>query len=487
MPNSAVLSEPTRAALPGQRLAAARGSAARGRPNTALLRGLFASVMAECDATAIIGVAVLVQWMYPPAAENNNALIFGLMVALLFVVPNLLRHNYAITRYLSFKGHAKEALLVWSIAFLTSLVVAFLTRTSQDYSRGAAILLFGAGLASLLGVRALLVHWVSARAGAGRLAARTIFLVGDESMIRTFMLRHNPQTAGLRLVGASVLRPGPESVGDDLALAAASARVLRPDDIHILVPWSDRIALEACIETFMRIPAAIHLGSEHFFDKFADMHVVRNGPIASIHLVRSPLSPSEVLLKRAVDIVASSIGLFLLMPVFAAAAIAIKLDSKGPALFRQRRYGFNQEPFRILKFRSMRTLEDDRLLRQVTSQDPRVTRVGRFLRRTNIDELPQLINVLKGDMSLVGPRPHALAHDQAFERGIALYARRHNVRPGITGWAQVNGWRGETDTPEKVHGRVEHDLFYIDNWSLLFDLAILVRTLLSRKAYRNAG
>ena len=249
---------------------------------------------------------------------------------------------------------------------------------------------------------------------------------------------------------------------------------------------NDRVTLEACIDTFMRIPASIHLGSERFFDQFDDLHVVRHGPIASIHLVRSPLSPSEVLLKRAFDIVAASLALLLLWPVLAVAAVAIRLDSPGPALFRQRRYGFNQEPFRILKFRSMITLEDDRTLQQVKSGDARVTRVGRFLRRANIDELPQLINVLMGDMSLVGPRPHALAHDQAFERDIAVYARRHNVRPGITGWAQVNGWRGETDTPEKVHGRVEHDLFYIDNWSLLFDLAILVRTVLSRKAYRNA-
>ncbi len=167
-------------------------------------------------------------------------------------------------------------------------------------------------------------------------------------------------------------------------------------------------------------------------------------------------------------------------------AIAIKLDSKGPVFFVQRRYGFNQEPFRILKFRSMTTMEDDRKLEQVKAGDRRVTKIGRFLRRSNIDELPQLLNVLRGDMSLVGPRPHALAHDQAFEREVALYARRHNVRPGITGWAQVNGWRGETDTPEKVLGRVEHDLHYIDNWSLLLDVSIMVRTVFSKKAYRNA-
>ncbi len=237
----------------------------------------------------------------------------------------------------------------------------------------------------------------------------------------------------------------------------------------------------------MRVPASIHLAPELFFNKFDDLEVMRTGGIASIHLVRRPLSPSEVLAKRAVDIILSLTALLLLAPVFAAVAVAIKLDSPGPVFFRQRRYGFNQEPFRILKFRSMTTLEDSANLRQATRGDSRITRVGRFLRKSNLDELPQLLNVLQGDMSLVGPRPHALAHDQAFERDVALYARRHNVRPGITGWAQVHGWRGETDTPEKVQGRVKHDLYYIDNWSLLLDVSILFRTVLSSKAYRNAG
>ena len=144
----------------------------------------------------------------------------------------------------------------------------------------------------------------------------------------------------------------------------------------------------------------------------------------------------------------------------------------------QRRYGFNQQPFRIIKFRTMRALEDGAVIPQTTRDDPRLTRIGRWLRRWNIDEIPQLFNVLIGDMSLVGPRPHALAHDHEYERGISLYARRHNVKPGITGWAQINGYRGEIDNDEKIRKRVEHDLFYIDNWSLWLDLKIMARTLL---------
>jgi putative colanic acid biosynthesis UDP-glucose lipid carrier transferase len=174
-----------------------------------------------------------------------------------------------------------------------------------------------------------------------------------------------------------------------------------------------------------------------------------------------------------------------LSPLLIVVAIAIKLDSSGPILFRQHRYGFNQQPFRMFKFRSMHTLEDDSKLTLVSKDDVRVTRVGKFIRAHNIDELPQLINVLRGEMSLVGPRPHALAIDQMFERRIALYARRHNVKPGITGWAQINGFRGGMGD-ERMRARVEHDLYYIDHWSMWLDVEIAWLTLTSKKAYTNA-
>jgi exopolysaccharide biosynthesis polyprenyl glycosylphosphotransferase len=174
------------------------------------------------------------------------------------------------------------------------------------------------------------------------------------------------------------------------------------------------------------------------------------------------------------------------MPFLVGVALLIRRDSRGPALFLQRRYGFNQQPFRILKFRTMETAEDGDVIVQATRDDARVTRVGRWLRRWSIDELPQLLNVIKGDMSLVGPRPHALSHNREYEQKISRYARRHNVKPGITGWAQVHGLRGETDTDEKMRKRVEHDLYYIDNWSLWLDVRILFLTLFSRNSHRNA-
>jgi exopolysaccharide biosynthesis polyprenyl glycosylphosphotransferase len=186
------------------------------------------------------------------------------------------------------------------------------------------------------------------------------------------------------------------------------------------------------------------------------------------------------------DLAVSSVLLVVLSPLFALIALAIRLDSRGPVLFLQGRHGFNQQTFRIIKFRTMRTMDDGDHVPQATLNDPRITRVGALLRRYNLDELPQLANVILGQMSLVGPRPHAVAHDREYEQRIGLYARRHNVKPGITGWAQVHGLRGETQTDDKMAKRVAHDLWYIDNWSFWLDVVIMFQTVFARKAYANA-
>ena len=462
---------------------ALRGTA---RPNTAVKRALFSVLAATADA-AVIALAALVSGLfYQQTADAWDTERSGLLVSMLFLGINAFRHDYEMLRYLSLKGHLERSVTAWLAAFGVALMLAFMTKTTAVFSRGAVGIFFVVGFAAVMLVRQVLVRHIRVRAEAGQIVSRRVILVGAEHEILAFIARYRPSQYGMQVVGAPVLRDRPESLGDDLALAVATARMLRPDEVFLLVPWNDRELIDQCVDMFRRLPAAIHLGPARFLDRFHDMRIDRAGPISSVHLVRSPLSPVEVAAKRAIDIVAASSILLVFSPLLALVALAIKLDSRGPVFFLQRRYGFNQEPFRIFKFRSMSTLEDGATLRQVTDGDTRVTRVGRLLRRTSIDELPQLINVLKGDMSLVGPRPHALAHDQLFERTIALYARRHNVRPGITGWAQVRGWRGETDTPEKIQGRVEHDLHYIDNWSLWFDIMILLRTVLSRETFRNA-
>jgi exopolysaccharide biosynthesis polyprenyl glycosylphosphotransferase len=254
----------------------------------------------------------------------------------------------------------------------------------------------------------------------------------------------------------------------------------------VVVPWHDRQTIDRCIEAFMTVPTSIYLAPERLLDRFESVAIEHIGPIAGLHLLRPPLSLAAVVAKRVFDIVLSFAGLLVFLPLLVAAGIAIKLDSPGPIFFLQRRYGFNQKPFRIIKLRTMTTLEDGPVVPQATRHDSRFTRVGQFLRRWNIDELPQLINVLAGDMSLVGPRPHALAHDQHWGVDIALYARRHNVKPGITGWAQIHGFRGNIVTDDQLQGRIEHDLYYIDNWSLWLDLRILFATVFFPRAYKNA-
>jgi Undecaprenyl-phosphate glucose phosphotransferase len=327
------------------------------------------------------------------------------------------------------------------------------------------------------------------------ISAQRIFLFGSARHIEEFVTRHQPRTFGVTVVGCHFLTPveldAPELVQQqaldrDLEAAVASARMLEPDAIFLVMPWSATDKINRCAETLLKLPSEIHLGAEHILDRFEHVQLSKLGPMASLQLTRLPLTRLELMEKRAFDLVFSCVALLLLTPVLIIAAVLIKLDSSGPVFFLQRRHGFNQKQFRIIKFRSMRTLDDGAVINQAKKDDPRITKVGAWLRRWNIDELPQLFNVIIGDMSLVGPRPHALSHDHDYERRIAFYARRHNVKPGITGWAQIHGFRGETDTDEKMQSRVEHDLYYIDNWSFWLDLQIMLRTVLSARSFRNA-
>jgi Undecaprenyl-phosphate glucose phosphotransferase len=216
---------------------------------------------------------------------------------------------------------------------------------------------------------------------------------------------------------------------------------------------------------------------------------IANVPV--LDLFDKPIADWDVVVKWAFDKVVGGLALLALSPLLIATAIAVKLDSKGPAFFKQKRYGFNNELIEVFKFRSMYVDQTDAsAAKLVTRNDPRVTRVGRYIRKTSLDELPQLINVVfKGNLSLVGPRPHAVhakAADRQYDEVVDGYFARHRVRPGITGWAQINGWRGETDTQEKIQQRVEHDLYYIENWSVLFDLYILGATPFALAKSENA-
>jgi len=350
-------------------------------------------------------------------------------------------------------------------------------------------------LAILFLLRYLLVQAVLHASRSGLSSAQPTFLVGTGQQIGAFVRRYEPWKIGIDIVGCRFLTPLPngasaetrlQTLDRDLIEAVETARYLEPEAILLLLPWSDTPMINRCAEMFLALPVEIHLGPEQILHRFDTTQLSRRGPMSSLQLTRLPLSRFEILQKRIFDLLFAGIALALLTPFFLAIMLLIRLDSSGPVFFLQRRYGFNQREFRIVKFRTMTTLDDGDEVHQAVRGDPRITRVGRWLRRWNIDEIPQLFNVLIGDMSLVGPRPHALTHNHAYERKISLYARRHNVKPGITGWAQVHGFRGETNTEDKMRQRVEHDLYYIDNWSIWLDLRILIQTVLSPMAYRNA-
>ncbi len=457
-------------------------------------------VSVAVDFAVTFGVVIVASNLYLLFAFDTAPLLMptlelGVLLGFIFVFTNLLQRRYQLSNHLSPKGQVVEAFNIWNVAVVAFVSIGFMTKIIDNYSRGAIVLSYLLGLGVMPFARYVLVRAVSKASKTGRIAARRVLLLGRENDMVSFLRRHQPWNNGMMVQSMITLRePDPSAslaersrmLDEDLADAVASARTDRPDAVFIAVPWSDRNLIDRCAEAFMNVPVAINLAPEKILDKFDNPRIHKLGSIASLELMPNPLSSVEILFKRGFDVAAAAFALLLLSPLLLAVAIAIKLDSKGPVFFLQRRYGFNQEPFRIIKFRTMRTMDDGETIQQATKGDPRITRVGKWLRRLNVDELPQLLNVLAGHMSLVGPRPHALAHDREFETKIARYARRLNVKPGITGWAQVNGLRGETNTVDKMARRVEFDHWYIDNWSFWLDLVILFRTVSSRKAYRNA-
>lgn len=269
------------------------------------------------------------------------------------------------------------------------------------------------------------------------------------------------------------------------------ARRTRIDLIIVALPVTAEDRVLAMLNKLWVLPADIRLAAHSNKLRLRPRSYSWIGSVPVLDIFDKPINGWDKVLKPAFERIAGACALLLLAPIMVLAAIAIKLDSRGPVFFRQRRYGFNNELIEIWKFRSMRADQlDHDASRLVARDDPRVTRVGRFLRRTSIDELPQLFNVVfAGNLSLVGPRPHAIqakAADRLYDEVVEGYFARHKVKPGLTGWAQVNGWRGETDTPEKLQRRVEHDLYYIENWSMLFDLYILGITPLALIKGENA-
>jgi putative colanic acid biosynthesis UDP-glucose lipid carrier transferase len=256
--------------------------------------------------------------------------------------------------------------------------------------------------------------------------------------------------------------------------------------IYIALPLSNAPRVGEMVRELRDTTASIYFVPDVFaFDLIRGRLVEING-MPAMAICDTPFHGMDAILKRVTDIALASLALLVLAPLMLMIAAAVKLSSAGPVLFRQRRYGLNGEEIIILKFRSMTVCEDDDVVAQATKQDPRVTALGRLLRRTSLDELPQLLNVLEGKMSVVGPRPHAVTHNEQYRKLISGYMIRHKVRPGITGLAQVNGLRGETDTVEKMRERVKYDLEYLSHWTPWLDVKIVLKTLWVLARDRNA-
>jgi undecaprenyl-phosphate galactose phosphotransferase/putative colanic acid biosynthesis UDP-glucose lipid carrier transferase len=278
--------------------------------------------------------------------------------------------------------------------------------------------------------------------------------------------------------------PLPDGDGDENKARQAAAvhealkraRRMSAEEIILALPWQNNAQVDFVRNRLRATPLPVRLLPDRSVQS-----ILRHSPwmahqLMLIEIQRAPLNASERIAKRALDVLVAAFTLVALAPLMLLVAVAIRLGSPGPAIFRQRRKGFNGKEFVIYKFRTMTVMDDGETIVQARKADVRVTRLGRLLRQTSIDELPQLYNVLRGDMSLVGPRPHALAHDNEYSQLIANYAFRHHMKPGITGWAQVNGFRGGTPRLEQMAKRIEFDLWYVNNWTLALDLQVLLRT-----------
>jgi Undecaprenyl-phosphate glucose phosphotransferase len=387
---------------------------------------------------------------------------------------------YRFQALLDLRRQVRDVTLVWVGVFLSLLGIAFTLKIGETLSRGATFGFFGLALIFLFAWRGLLARLLANAVANGTFAKRKTMLIGDKTLLSA-----SEVTSELRRYGyapSAVFHINPEEetgvASETIDLAVRAAREESVESILLFFRWEHSRCIEFILTALSVLPIPVYLVPDHSVVRYLSrIHNV--GPIWTAELKRAPLSKLELLLKRTIDLIGATTGLLLMLPLMLTAAILIKLGSRGPVFFTQWRSGFNGHLFRILKFRTMTVLEDGPVIRQATRDDPRITRVGRWLRHTNIDELPQLFNVLRGEMSLVGPRPHATAHDCEYERQIAAYAFRYQLKPGITGWAQFKGYRGETRTLDLMSKRIEHDLWYIKNWSLWLDLKILLGTVAS--------
>ena len=453
----------------------------------ALIEGVFAALVMLIPALIYHGLVLHVPGDDVPL-ELYGA--YSIAVGLLYGGFSAAAANQFLDRAQHPHTTLAHSVLGWTGAFAIALFGAFLIGIAGDLSRVSLIAAYVLGVPALLLVRILAYATVMARIRSGRLQFQKVAVVGNRADTVRFLLNGNLWKTGYRLAGTLYLEDIMENVdrvNENAIVEFAQQWVARGAEFIVFVgEIGDIDALEKITNELKRFAINVVCvpATDNVSFKFLD--VVPLGPNNALRSLRKPMSDGAVLLKRVFDVAGAGFGLFFLSPLFAVVALLIKLDSPGPVFYRQERRGFNGDTFYIWKFRSMTVTESGRKMTQAQVGDKRITKIGAFIRRTSIDELPQLINVLRGEMSIVGPRPHALVHDDELGEKLASYAHRQRIKPGISGWAQVNGYRGETTTFEQIEGRTTHDLYYIDNWSIFLDCWIIVLTVFSAKTRRNA-
>ncbi len=442
----------------------------------------------EYTAVMVLGLAIYLlyverdpglDWLYVAP------IVGGPFLVVLFIQ---LADGYSVPALRSIAMSLGRVFVAWTLVFAFFTVIAFLAKIGDHYSRVWIGTWYLGGLALFTALRIGLARYVGASTKSGRLERRAVIVGGGDAAIKLIGAIEAQPDNDIRICGVFDDRGderSPPMVAGYPKLGTFGelvdfGRIARIDMLIVSLPVTAENRLLTLLKRLWVLPVDIRLSAHAAKVRFRPRSYSFVGTVPLFDVYDKPIADWDRIAKRAFDILFAAIALLALSPVMALTALAVRLDSPGPVLFRQKRYGFNNELIEVFKFRSMYTeLTDHRADKLVTRDDPRVTRVGRFIRKTSLDELPQLFNALRGDLSLVGPRPHATnakAGSEFYENVVDGYFARHRVKPGITGWAQINGWRGETDTQEKIEQRVKHDLYYIENWSIPLDLYILFVT-----------
>lgn len=450
----------------------------------------FAALYRFVDYAILASTLPFSIWLYnvlfdSQSSFNQNYLILLLSEILLFSYLAEAFSLYRDWKHSAWRRMLQTLLLVQCLTFVAIPVLLFFVKEGSSFSRVILLIWFAMAIVLMLGWRLGKKRWRQAQIQHGAHLQRVAIVGLTERGVQLYDEFKLQQDDGFVCVGFFDDRSSERvaAAHRDLLLGSVNQAVALGQAgefsrLYICLPLHAEQRIQHIIGQLGDTTLDVYLVPDLLTMKMMQGRLSTVGDIDTISVFESPHLGLQRYLKRTFDVIFSATALIFLFPLFILIALAIKLTSRGPVFFRQDRYGLDGRKIGVLKFRSMKVLENDAVVVQATRHDPRVTAVGQFLRRTSLDELPQFVNVLLGDMSVVGPRPHAVAHNEQYRNQVAFYMLRHKVKPGITGWAQINGWRGETDTLDKMAKRVEFDLYYIRHWSLWLDIKIVIKTIL---------